>query len=125
MTYAPGTRVVAISHSKDGVVHIFGHGVYEGDFPYEDVTGTSPFLAGGAAHLAYIERCIADDTLPMLNPRIRLDSGQFVWGCECWWGDEEGFEKKYKDATIVVDNIDEVKASTHGHGVPDMVRGSS
>ena len=22
------------------------------------------------------------------NPQLRLDDGQLVWGCECWWGPE-------------------------------------
>lgn len=20
------------------------------------------------------------------NPKIKLDTGEVVWGCECWWG---------------------------------------
>lgn len=126
--YEPGTRVVAISHGKDGVVYVFGHGVYEGDFPYEDVTSTIPFLPGSQEELAYIERCIEDEGLTMLNPRIRLDSGAVVWGCECWWGAEAGFEKRHAGLKIVEVDIDEVKASSDGgkaHGIPDLVRGTS
>lgn len=28
-----------------------------------------------------------------LNPRMDLDGGGTVWGCECWWMPEEQFEK--------------------------------
>ena len=23
-----------------------------------------------------------------MNPRLKLDNGEVVWGCECWWGSE-------------------------------------
>lgn len=26
------------------------------------------------------------------NPKIRLDDGREVWGCECWWGSAEDFK---------------------------------
>jgi hypothetical protein len=119
--------VVAISHTREGRVYIFGRGVYEGDFPYEDVTSTEPILPGSQADAEYVERCIADESLSMTNPRIRLDSGKVVWGCECWWGDEPGFEKKYGGGTseIVVVDVDEERAKANGHGVPDLVRGAA
>lgn len=28
------------------------------------------------------------------NPRITLDSGEVVWGCLCWWGEAEKFDKQ-------------------------------
>lgn len=28
-----------------------------------------------------------------LNPRLDLDNGRTVWGFQCWWGHETGFEK--------------------------------
>jgi len=37
------------------------------------------------------------------NPKIRLDSGGVVWGCECWWGeaDNDTPERYAKGRTIV------------------------
>ena len=25
------------------------------------------------------------------DPKIILDDGEVVWGCECWWGPEAGY----------------------------------
>lgn len=25
-------------------------------------------------------------TLGFLNPKIAMDDGRTLWGCECWWG---------------------------------------
>ena len=126
MMYKPGDRVVAIRNSKDGVVYVFGHGVYEGDFPYEDVTSTEPLVRGSKAHNDYVEKVLVDESLPLPNPRIRLDSGKIVWGCECWWGGEKGFESEHgggKSKIVEVD-VDEARGE-RAHGIPDLVRGST
>jgi hypothetical protein len=61
--------------SNNETIRLFGFGVYDGDFiPAEDVR----FLGMG---------------VPFENPRITLDSGDVVWGCECWWGKESDFER--------------------------------
>ena len=73
----PGIRVGALLGTKDGVVEFLGYGVYEGDFKL-------PPEAGGF-------------NFGQENPRIKLDNGDIVWGCECWWGPEEEFKKKYID----------------------------
>lgn len=58
-------------------VRVFGFGVYVGrDVPPADVIG--PFGFGPLSHE---------------TPKIVLDDGQVVYGCECWWGDE----KRVKD----------------------------
>lgn len=49
-----------------------------------------------------------------MNPKLRLDSGKIVWGCECWWGGEsetrqELKEKKQKGYEVVEVDIDEVR----------------
>jgi len=61
-----GSRVIALLEAKDGVVRSFGEGVYAGDFPL-------PPEAGGF-------------NFGQANPRIDLDNGKTVWGCESWWG---------------------------------------
>ncbi|MFF1916158.1 hypothetical protein ACFVYE_32145 [Streptomyces sp. NPDC058239] len=37
-----------------------------------------------------------------LNPRLDLDGGGTVWGCECWWMPEAEFDKRYSKHTVVV-----------------------
>ena len=71
-----GERVGAISgrnHATNSV-EVFGFGVYEGDFPY------------GEEPVGPLQAAVKGSGVP--NPRILLDSGERVWGCECWWGPE-------------------------------------
>jgi len=68
-------RVGAVCSMDKEVITLFGYGVYEGDFipDTDDITMMGlPLRKMGLA-----------------NPRIRLDNGDVVWGCECWWGAEE------------------------------------
>lgn len=70
----PGDRVGALRQKKHGVIEFFGYGVYLG-----------------------LEE---DNALGAPNPKIKLDSGEIVWGYQCWWTTEE-----------------RVKAMLHGHKV--------
>lgn len=72
-----GQRVGALISAKDGVVEFLGYGVYEGNFPL-------PKEARGF-------------NFGQENPRIKLDNGDIVYGCECWWGEEKEFKKRYID----------------------------
>jgi hypothetical protein len=56
--YQPGIRVIITMDCRQGSPATGQLGVYEGDFLYED---------------------------SFENPRIRLDDGTCIWGCECWW----------------------------------------
>lgn len=63
-------RVLAISQAKDGVVHSYGEGTMtEGQHP---IVGK--------------------------NPRIVLDNGGVVWGCQCWWGAPEKVRERFSPA---------------------------
>ena len=70
-----GSKVIALLRAKDGVVESFGEGVYAGDFPLPDEAGGLNF--------------------GQENPRIDLDNGKTVWGCECWWGPAETVRDKF------------------------------
>lgn len=37
-----------------------------------------------------------------LNPRLDLDGGGTVWGCECWWMPEAEFDKRYAKHSVVM-----------------------
>ena len=83
-----GDRIGAIL-SQDEVVNLLGYGVYLGDeVPPPEVGG---FNIG----------------LP--NPKLQLDNGDIVWGCECWWGDEKSVKKSIEGATINVVSIHDVR----------------
>lgn len=99
-----GTRAIAISHSKDKTIYIFGYGTYEGDkVPGQDEKTTPAGTMGEIITEAKVA-----------NPLIKLDNGKVVWGCECWWGELEGFAEKYKDYTIVEVDIDASRTKTSG-----------
>lgn len=66
MNIKPGTRVGAIKKSSKKTVHLFGYGVYDGDHPHAFFDDEPDFEID--------------------SPRITLDDGRTVWGCECWWG---------------------------------------
>lgn len=71
---AIGSRVGAILSSYDEEVHVVGFGTYVGD----EVPGPE---ASGMARMCRMAN--------RPNPCIRLDSGEKVYGAECWWGEEE------------------------------------
>jgi len=75
----PGSRVVALRNTISDVAYVYGFGVYVGDEPFP--TG---WMVG----------------IP--NPKIVLDSGEVVWGCQCWWGCEEAFNQKNKRRIEIV-----------------------
>jgi hypothetical protein len=80
MAHPVGERVGVIAGSnKDGSIDFLGWGTYLG---FQKV---GPEAAGV---MAEVMREINGD-----NPCIELDSGERVWGCECWWGKEESVKK--------------------------------
>ena len=90
-----GSRVAAVSHGTGDEIFIFGYGVYEGDFvPGDDAQGM----------LADMCR-----ETKLKNPRIRLDNGDVVYGCECWWGPEDVVRKKFEGKTIVEISIHDAR----------------
>ena len=70
-----GSRVGAIKSATDTAVKFYGYGVYEGD-------EVPPIEVGGV---------LSEVGIP--NPKITLDNGGVVWGCQCWWGSEEKVKK--------------------------------
>ncbi|MDO9139901.1 MAG: hypothetical protein U1E09_00370 [Methylococcales bacterium] len=71
-----GDRVGAILKANETTVHLLGYGIYDGD--------------------------IENPVLGFPNPRITLDNGSHVWGCECWWGSEDKIRKMIGDREVVV-----------------------
>ncbi len=69
-------RVRAIKSLKNGVCYDFG----EGELIENSVPDISPF-----------------NRVNITNPCIKLDTGKYVWGFECWWGEAEKFNQTYAD----------------------------
>lgn len=94
-----GTRVGAILSGKNGVVEFLGYGTYVGDHVPEEAIGPMADVLREAG---------------VTNPKIELDSGKVVYGCECWWGGEEQVKNQLSQFDEVVDvDIDEVRSEWH------------
>lgn len=120
-----GSRVFAISHNDEKNTYLFGFGVYEGDTLPLDKSDIAEARAATLKKTDTLLRAaVAEDGLAVAdegkfakavlreaenigNPRIRLDDGRYVWGCECWWGPEEDMLKQ--DLNIVNVDIDEYR----------------
>ncbi len=90
-----GERAGAVHTGDKDALYIFGYGVYEGDFVPEEAVG---WIADTAREIG------------VKNPRIRLDNGKVVYGCECWWGSEEAVKKQAAKYPKVVEvDIDEIR----------------
>lgn len=75
-----GARVGAILGASDKTVQLIGYGTYLGEQVVEE--GTLG-LMGQIMHQK-----------GMKNPKIQLDKGGHVYGCECWWGSEEAIKAR-------------------------------
>jgi len=94
MSYTIGTRVGAICDADDHEVRLYGYGVYDGYFiPPPEIL----FLGAPIAHE---------------NPRITLDDGKVVWGCECWWGAEERIKSMIGSRKVVLVDIEDHRAES-------------
>jgi hypothetical protein len=104
-----GSRVVAIAKADNETISIYGYGIYEGDFqhPYlepPDSDQVIEMLKRSGFAQEDIDKLQPEDIQQMIkgftsvmgkNPRIKLDNGKIVWGCECWWGPVEWFEGNF------------------------------
>lgn len=97
-----GDRVGAISHTEGDTVYIFGYGVYTGD--------EVPVGAGG-----FMGRVLCRAKKP--NPKIVLDNGKVVWGCECWWGPEDDVKRSLEGQAVVEVDIEARRVSSYGEEV--------
>ena len=73
------SRVGAFISARDDdkVIEFLGYGEYVGcEVPPEEVGGYNMGLP---------------------NPKIKLDNGETVWGCQCWWGPEVSIQRKLKE----------------------------
>jgi len=76
-----GSRVGAIQSSDGKVVKLFGFGTYT-------CNEVPPTSVGGF-------------NLGIANPKIELDNGNTVYGCECWWGSEEKIKDMIKGLEVI------------------------
>ena len=90
-------RVGAVCSMDKKVLRLFGYGVYEGDFVPEN---DDVKLMG-----------LPLSKMGLENPRIKLDNGDIVWGCECWWGEEDIVKGLEKDRTVEIISINDYRTT--------------
>ena len=93
-----GIRVGAIlgGSKETKIVKFLGYGKYVGDHPPVEAVG-------------WMAESLAKSNVP--NPKIELDNGEVVYGCECWWGVEAGVKEKLAKYTEAGYEVVEVKMS--------------
>lgn len=96
----PGERVGAVLSADQTSVKFLGWGVFLGrEVPGDNVGGSmGNFLR----------------EMGVTNPKIKLDNGKVVWGCECWWGSETEVKKMLEGRAVVEVDIDEVRRAARG-----------
>ena len=82
-----GTRIMAVLNEDDKTIKLLGSGKYVGYYIHPQ--------------------------LNIVNPKMELDDGKVVWGCECWWGEEDKMKQMLQDRNkeIIKVDIDDVKAA--------------
>jgi hypothetical protein len=84
-----GDRVIAVASKKDNKVFSFGSGIYMGELV--------PEFEGERGSMA--------DMLKQLkrpNPTIKLDIGDLIYGCECWWGSETKMLEQFASCEVEI-----------------------
>lgn len=87
-------RVGCILEANDKEVKLLGYGILvEAEIPHDKVVGVGERIRQAKQK----------------NPKIILDNGKDVFGCECWWDDEEAMKKRIGDRKIINVDIDKVR----------------
>lgn len=122
--YEPGFRIGATLDSNDHEVRLLGYGVYAGmAVPPDDLV----FLGITRAEMReqYRQALVANRTdlspeeqeqlllVLLQSPKLVLDDGQVVWGCECWWGPEEHVLRSIAGKTVRLVTIAAARADAH------------
>jgi hypothetical protein len=79
-------RVAAFMSIEKGVAEYLGEGYYIGDFTPPEGIVKAP-----------LDEIIPDD---WKIPKIELDNGDVVWGCECYWGEANKIKRYLQHADI-------------------------
>jgi hypothetical protein len=96
----PRVGAVLSADKEKSEINFIGYGVYVGDeVPVEAV--------------GWIADALRENKV--LNPKIVLDNGTVVWGCECWWGSEENVKEMLsKFKTVISVDIEEARRKACG-----------
>lgn len=88
-----GSRIGAILslNGNKKQVELIGYGTYAGD----EVPPAGTAGIGAVLH-----------EVGITTPKLVLDDGQVVWGCECWWGPEDELKGRIQDDGLEIIPVD-------------------
>lgn len=86
-------RVGAVLSSNEEHVSFLGWGEYVGDEVPPANTDPESFMT-----------LLHENDIP--NPKIVLDNGSVVWGCQCWWGPEQKILDWIDNRKVVIVDIE-------------------
>jgi hypothetical protein len=89
-----GDRVGAVLGIDGDVAEFLGYGIYDGEAVPQEAVGSFAKMLQETG---------------MTNPKILLDSGKVVYGCECWWDSEKEIKTRLEACKIVLMDIDEIR----------------
>ena len=98
--YEHGERVGVIHMADEAHIELYGYGTYKGE-----ETPPKDLVEAGA-----LFKHLGDKP----NPKILLDNGKVIWGCECWFGYEDEVRRgievvKARGKRIVEVDIEEIR----------------
>lgn len=85
-----GDKVLALMSANETTYYSYGAGIYQGDEVPPPGVGINLGFDLNA------------EKIP--NPKIQLENGDIVWGCECWWHEYDSYIK-------ALEGLKEVKVS--------------
>ncbi len=95
----PGDKIFAVTHGDDDNIYFLGFGVFEGEeIPEEGTVGMMASL------LRMREQ---------KNPKLVLDNGDSIWGCECYWGPADQFRSFANMRKIISTNVAEYREAAN------------
>jgi hypothetical protein len=96
MSYEIGDRIGAILAADGPTAEFFGYGTYQGS----DIPPPGVGLFGMDYH-----------RLKFATPKLLLDNGDVVFGCECWWGREAKIRAMLDGKQVTVVRIGDVRVA--------------
>lgn len=83
------SRIGAVLSSNENEVRLIGYGTYAG----EEVPPDDPTRKRGLMGLVH--------KMERKNPKLIMDNGRVIWGCECWWASEEFVKESMGNRKVI------------------------
>ncbi len=105
---AIGRRVGVIRNTDQDTVYLFGYGTYQGSpIPPDDVLEALWGISREALVKELAEVLAHEPTPEELdwyfgNPKLVLDDGRVLWGCQSYWGDEDRVREAIGSRQVVL-----------------------